>query len=203
MCLFIETIRIEHGQTCNLCYHERRLNETRRHLFGIHTPIHLAEYLHPSPDMDGTITRCRIVYGEKGIIEITYSPYILRTVRSLRMVHSDEIDYTYKSANRGDINRLFDLRKEQDDILIVKNGLLTDTSIANIALYDGSEWYTPLYPLLKGTQRESLIDRGILKEADISPEMIKSFSHIRMFNAMINWGAQELPTSAIQPPTIS
>ena len=62
---------------------------------------------------------------------------------------------------------MFLIRQDKDDILIVKNGLLTDTSIANIALYDGNDWYTPLHPLLKGTKRAELLDKGVLKEKEI------------------------------------
>ena len=65
------------------------------------------------------------------------------------------------------MNSLFQIRQDKDDILIVKNGLLTDTSIANIALYDGNDWYTPLHPLLKGTKRAELLDKGVLKEKEI------------------------------------
>ena len=43
-------------------------------------------------------------------------------------------------------------KREQDEILITRNGLLTDTSIANIALFNGKEWHTPKHPLLKGVQ---------------------------------------------------
>ena len=49
----------------------------------------------------------------------------------------------------------------------VKNGRLTDTSYSNIALFDGNRWVTPAHPLLKGTMRQSLIDKGLLKEKGI------------------------------------
>ncbi|MCM1311564.1 MAG: aminotransferase class IV family protein [Bacteroides sp.] len=199
MCQFIETIRIEHGQANNLCYHERRLNNTLSHFFGTGSNIQLKDYLLLTPDMHET--KCRIIYGEKGISDVSYSRYTPRPVRSLRMVCADNIDYAYKSADRSAINQLFGLRGEQDDILIVRQGLLTDTSIANIALYDGSYWHTPCHPLLKGTRRESLIDRGILKETDITPEMMNMFSRIRLFNAMIDWDAQELPIESVWLPS--
>lgn len=70
--------------------------------------------------------------------------------------------------------------------LIVRRGLLTDTSIANIALFDGKDWFTPKLPLLRGTCRTALIDNGIIKEKDIRPEELSSYSFVRLFNAMIN-----------------
>lgn len=141
--------------------------------------------------------KCRVVYGKDGISEITYSEYILRPVHSLRLVCSDDIDYACKSTDRKAIDRLFEQRGISDDIIIVRHGLLTDTSIANIALYDGTVWQTPRLPLLRGTRRESLLDRGILHEADITPDMLGSFSRIRLFNAMIDWGVQDLSVESV------
>ena len=129
MCQFIETIRIEDGQVYNLSYHTARMNRTR-----------------------AAFWKCRIVYG-KEIKEVGYTPYQMRMVSSLRPVASDTIDYSYKSTNREELNDLFARRGKADDILIVKDGYLTDTSIANIALYDGHTWYTPAHPLLQGTKR--------------------------------------------------
>ena len=130
---FIETIRIEKGNACNLFYHNRRLNEVRRYFRPECAPLQLEDYLHLSADMNGV--KCRVVYTEEGITEVSYSLYEMRPVRSLRMVCSDTIDYSFKSTDRRKLNSLFQIRQDKDDILIVKNGLLTDTSIANIALY--------------------------------------------------------------------
>ena len=55
----------------------------------------------------------------------------------------DDIDYRYKQADRRVLDEAFALRDTADDVLIVRHGLLTDTSIANIALWDGCEWHTP------------------------------------------------------------
>ena len=145
------------------------------------------------------IVKARVVYGEKGIEDVSYSPYTVRHVHSLALIQADHIDYTYKSAGREPLNRLFALRGACDDILIVKQGLLTDTSIANIALSDGTHWYTPAHPLLKGTKRAALLEEGILQEKDIRPEDLPSFSTVRLFNAMIDWGELELPVRNIIP----
>lgn len=198
----VETIRIDRGRAENLCRHERRMNLTLRRLYGMDArsadsiSASLADRLPLSPDMDNM--KCRVVYDSKGICEVTISPYVMRPVHSLRLVCSDDIEYTYKSTDREAINRLFARRGEQDDIIIVKNNLLTDTSIANIALYDGNRWYTPRQPLLCGTRRSLLTDHGMLHEADISPQMLPCFRSIMLFNAMIAWGAQQLPLTAVK-----
>ncbi|MDE6801062.1 MAG: aminotransferase class IV family protein [Phocaeicola sp.] len=195
MCPFIETIRIEQGKACNLSYHNERLNDTRHHFWSGCHDIKLDEYLKLTPEMDRM--KCRVIYDGSGIKEISYAAYRMRPVHSLRLVYSDDIDYTYKSMDREVLNTLFACRGERDDILIVRRGLLTDTSIANIALFDGKEWHTPRSPLLRGTCRAALMDNGIIKEKDIRPEELSSYSFVRLFNAMIKWGALELSTGTI------
>ena len=55
MCLFIETIRIDHGRVCNLSRHNRRLNDTRAHFWPESTPLQLSYYL-SSPGCGAGIT---------------------------------------------------------------------------------------------------------------------------------------------------
>ena len=127
------------------------------------------------------------------IEEITYVPYQRRKVSSLRLVTSDTIDYTYKSAHREELNALYAQKGMADDVLIVRNGYLTDTSIANVALYDGDTWFTPAHPLLRGTKRSEFLDRQLIVEKDIPQICLKDYSHIMLFNAMIDWKHIILP----------
>lgn len=190
MCLFIETIRIEDGQIYNLDYHTERLNRTRATFWKGVKPIHLCKAI-SCQSLPG-IQKCRIVYG-KEIEEVTYTPYQIRNVQSLRLVTSDDIDYTYKSTNRAALNALFAQRGTADDVLIIKNGYLTDTSIANVAVCDGKDWFTPAAPLLRGTKRAELIDKGLITEKEIPVGELKAYSRIMLFNAMIDWGKIILP----------
>ena len=188
---FIETIRIEQGKACNLSYHNERLNNTLHHFWPDCAGIELGEYLKLTPEMNGM--KCRVIYDGSGIKEISYEAYQMRPVHSLQLVYSDDIDYTYKSLDREYLNQLYALRETADDILIVKNELVTDTSIANIALYNGSEWHTPKSPLLKGTQRAFLLDQQIIKEEEITLKQLFTYSRITLFNAMITFRKIEFP----------
>ena len=161
MCPFIETIRIENGKAVNMAFHNYRFNRTRRDIFECNLPVNLADFIQPGEYTERT--RCRVEYQEE-VEKVEYLPYTIRPVNSLKIVTSDGLDYTYKSTDREALNRLFACRGERDDILIVRRGLLTDTSIANIALFDGKDWFTPKLPLLRGTCRTALIDNGIIKE---------------------------------------
>lgn len=190
MCLFIETIRIEDGKVYNLDYHIERFDRTRAAFWKGSAPIDLRTLV--SPQSLAGIYKCRVVYGRE-IEEITYVPYQMRDVSSLRLVVADTVDYTYKSTNRENLNALYAQRKMADDVLIVKDGCLTDTSIANVALYDGKMWCTPSRPLLRGTKRAELLDKKIIVEKDIPQAHLGEYSKIMLFNAMIDWGRIILP----------
>jgi len=76
------------------------------------------------------------------------------------------------------------MRRECDDILIVKNGCLADSYFANVALWDGAGWATPDTPLLPGTMRASLLAAGQITEKHILAEHLDHYQTIRLINAM-------------------
>lgn len=195
MCQFIETIRIENGKALNLGFHNYRFNKTRRDIFECNLPINLADYIQPADYTERT--KCRIEYQDE-VEKVEYQPYTIRPVNSLKMVTSDGLDYTYKSSNRQKLDELFKQKGDADDILIIKDGFLTDTSIANIALWNGSEWETPEKPLLEGTKRASLLGKGLIVPAAIRPNDLSRYSRIRLFNAMIEFGEVEFAVEEVK-----
>lgn len=141
MCRYIETIRIEKGRLRNIAYHDRRMNEVRREVWGVDRSVSLETYIDASPYEERT--RCRVTYG-RDVESVEFFPYQIRPVHSLQLVRGGQIEYRRKRADRSELNALFACRGEADDVLIVRGGLLTDTSIANIALGDGTGWYLSL-----------------------------------------------------------
>jgi 4-amino-4-deoxychorismate lyase len=73
-----------------------------------------------------------------------------------------------------------------DDILIVKNGFLTDTSYANVVLWDDNRWFTPDTPLLAGTKRQYLLDTKQIESRKLHPKDLQHFTHARLINAMLD-----------------
>lgn len=196
MCRYIETIRIEKGRLRNIAYHDRRMNEARREVWGVDRSASIETYIDASPYEERT--RCRVTYG-RDVESVEFFPYQIRPVHSLQLVRGGQIEYRRKRADRSELNALFACRGEADDVLIVRGGLLTDTSIANIALGDGTGWYTPASPLLEGTQRACLLDAGMIRPLDIHADDLSRFQKIRLFNAMIDFGEIEIDCSAIMP----
>lgn len=191
---YLETIRIEEGRACHLPYHNQRMNETRAHL-GLSDGLDL-EAVIGDVSIYQQRTRCRIVYDTE-IRSVEFFPYQIRSVKTLRLVEDNQVDYGCKYANRSALNRCFAQRGACDDVLIVQNGDVTDTTIANVAFWNGETWFTPSTPLLKGTMRASLLDSNQIQEAKIRVEDLSHFSRLRLFNAMISFGEIELPIQSV------
>lgn len=181
-----ETICVFSKEFLNLSYHEARLNRSRARLWNARQPLALRELLTVPGHVGNEKYKCRVTYGLE-IMTISWEIYSPRPLRSLRLVEDDTVEYAHKYENRDELNRLYARRENCDDVLIVKKGLLTDTSYANIALYDGRIWHTPKVPLLPGTQRAFLLDSGKVVPTDIGVEDLGKYSSIRLFNAMLLW----------------
>ena len=143
--------------------------------------------------------KCRIVYG-RNLQGITVEPYRLREVKSLKLVDGKDIDYSFKSTDRTPLAQLFAQRGEADDVLIVKDGMLTDTSIGNIALLINGQWLTTTSPLLEGTRRAALLKEEVVAEAALTTSDLERAESVMVFNAMIPWGRIEVNPSHCIPP---
>ncbi|WP_160317697.1 aminotransferase class IV [Pseudobacteroides cellulosolvens] len=183
----VETIKLKDGKFYNLDLHNKRFNNTREALFKIKEHIDLMDYLKIHRFDKSGLFKCRIVYSQD-IHNIEFVPYAIRPVKFLKLVYAS-IDYSYKYENRKDINSLFTLRENCDDILIVKDDdRLTDTSAANIAFFDNDRWYTPSYPLLKGVKREMLLQSKTIFEEDLKVWDLKKFNKAAIFSTMVDFG---------------
>ena len=195
MCLFVETVMIEDGEAPLATRHNERLNKTRAEVFASKDRIDILEHITVSSCRRRP--KCRIVDGAE-IETVTYSPYTIRPIESLKIATDDRIEYHLKSVDRSPIDELFAMRGHCDDILIIRDGLVTDTSIANVAFFDGGRWHTPQNPLLAGVRRSELIAGGYLDERNIKADEIKKYRKIALFNAMIEFGEIVLPVDRIE-----
>ncbi|WP_457605624.1 aminotransferase class IV [Nitratifractor sp.] len=185
--LLFETIRCEGGEARHLEYHRRRM----RRSVGRDFP--LEELIAPP---SGELLRCKVIYDHEGIRSIDYFPYTKRSIRTFRLLEAD-FDYSRKYLDRSPIDELFAQRGGADEILIVRKDLLTDTSIANIALSIEGRWLTPASPLLPGTTWERYLEKGILQPAKLTPSDLQHAEKLALFNAMI--GFHILPDFALLP----
>lgn len=195
MCRLVETVKLKDGVFENIDIHNERFNNSRKALFGAKESLDLNELLKSHQYSKKGLYKCRVIYNEE-IIKVEFVPYVLKQVKSLKVVKA-EIDYSHKYEDRSNINKLLKLRENCDDILIVKDDRLTDTSAANIALFDNGKWYTPLNPLLKGTEREKLLREKKIFEEDLRLDDLKRFHAAAIFSTMVGFGEIIIPVSNI------
>jgi len=181
--LILETIKIFNGKIFHIEYHQNRYEKVLKS-FGIKKFKNLKEYI--TPPKNG-LYRCRIVYDLENNLSITYHLYKKREINSLKLVYDDTIEYSVKSINREKLNQLYEQRERCDDVLIVKNSFITDTSIANIALLKKGIWYTPKNSLLQGTTKIRLLEEGKMVEKDILVKDIYNYERVALLNAMIDF----------------
>lgn len=186
----LETIKWEGGRFHNLAGHQQRLEKSHLAVFGAPTCINLAQALRPPSRNLAASTRykVRVCYQQQGIARITWLPYTPRAVRSLKLLPLPEhYDYAHKYADRRVLDELYAQRGHADDVLLLRDGWLTDTSYANVALYDGQRWLTPKSPLLEGTQRALLIAQNTITPQDIHQSDIPHFQSVKIINAMLDF----------------
>ena len=192
---FVETIKIKNGKALALPYHQARMERTICRFFPsfpslASEEIKLSSLISPNEEMH--LYKARVVYGAQGVEAIEYAPYKMKEIHSLKVVEDNNIDYTYKSTDRNALNVLVAQKGDCDEIIIVKNGLITDTSFTNLALFDGNNWLTPKHPLLHGTKRAQLLEAGIIEEAELTLEDLRKAEKVSLFNAMIDFGEREI-----------
>lgn len=183
MCQFIETIKCKDGRLFNLPFHQKRFNLARKENFGITDETDLKDGIRIPPECSTGLYRCRVIYSET-LEKIEFLHHEYRQVKSLKLVEDNKIDYRYKYTNRQYLEELFSRRGECDDILIVKNGCITDSFTANVVFYDGKCWWTSDTPLLEGTQRARLLAEGKIAACRIDPSGLKKYEKAGLINAM-------------------
>lgn len=193
---FIESIRVSNGTFCSLEWHLQRMRQTAAH-WQYPLDLSLLSWKVPEEASSG-VFKCRIVYDTQ-IREITYSPYQPRMIRSLKLVDGGALDYTFKYEDRSALMCLTRQKGICDDILITKDGFITDTSYSNVVLENSEGLFVPHTCLLNGTRRQRLLAEGIVKERSIRTSDLNQYNRLYLINALI--GLEEnisLPLSAVR-----
>lgn len=181
MTLF-ETLAVKDGVINNVAYHNARFVKGQKCLKAKRIK-NIADIVYQASMPCDTLVRCKVIY-DNSRTDVEFSPYQPRAIRSFKLVYDDGIDYTYKATDRTAIDRLFAQRGDCDDIIIIKNGYVTDCSIGNLLFFKNGRWLTPDTPLLHGTQRQYLLDEGVIDETAITVFDVKNFEYVMMVNAL-------------------
>jgi len=194
MCPLVESLKLKDGIIQNLEYPQSRMNRSMDELFPDAARINLRTAISIPENCVSGVFKVRVLYGSL-VEKIEIEPYTYRTIQSLKVVYHESIDYHLKYTDRQILQELFARRGDCDDIIIIKNGMVTDSFAANLLFYADGKWYTPTTPLLKGTKRQLLLDQGIIFEKEMREADISGFQKVGLINAMIDF--EEMPVIAI------
>ena len=167
----------------NLEWHQFRFDFSTSKYYGKETAYKIEDTLSIPEKYSRGIIKARFSYNATEYLW-NFEPYVLQEINSLKIIYDDNIDYQLKYSDRSYLENLYSKKGECDDILIVKNGMITDTSYCNIVFFDGTNWITPAFPLLKGTCREQLLHQKKIQAEIIKPDQLDFFKSFKLINAM-------------------
>lgn len=132
MSRLVESIRYENGVYSRLEYHQERMNKSYQAVFGRKCGIKLPKVLENNKQPEDGLYKCRVIY-DKAVETVEYIPYVPRQVKSFKLVRSDRADYGHKYEDKSLFEKLMEQKEACDDIIIVKNGLVTDLLTATFS----------------------------------------------------------------------
>ncbi|HPF00403.1 MAG TPA: aminotransferase class IV [Bacteroidales bacterium] len=178
---FLETIRVVDGIIEYSDYHIERMRQTclfHYHEFG------LEKILDNLRLPENGILKLNIWYNQHEK-EIKISEYVPTSIKKIELIECDpDFNYSFKYSDRSYLNNLLKSASGADEIIIVKNGMITDTSKANIVFEKNGKFYTPDTFLLNGTMRQYLLGSGKITEASIYAENIFDYEKMYFINAL-------------------
>jgi len=182
MSRFIESIKVEDQKIFLKELHQKRMNDTFSH-FGKECKIDIHSlFLNLEHEEDG-LYKFRIEYDLENNFKTQIIPYAISELDDFELVIDNEIDYSFKSANRTHLQKLKD-KSRADEVIIVKNNQITDTSYSNLLFLKDKTWFTSKNYLLNGVMRQNLLQSKDIKETEITLDNIKKFTHFQLINAL-------------------
>ncbi len=179
--MLFETCLVVDGETQNRADHNERVSRSSIALWG-HEVVLPWDVLEADLPKLGQ-TRLRVEYDPTGVIRVDSRPYF-QSAMSVVKVFETYVEYPHKFANRTELESIYKHRGMAHDVLMVIDGRVADTTMANVAMFDGKRWLTPRKPLLKGTCRARMLRQGLLVEADISEDQIRGAQSVVIMNAL-------------------
>jgi para-aminobenzoate synthetase/4-amino-4-deoxychorismate lyase len=145
--------------------------------------------------------RVRLLLSRSGRIELQFSAAPEPRSTPVRLMISDEpvasqsIMLFHKTTQRGEYTRRRRRFPKADDVVMVnERNECTEVTTANIAVRVGKIWFTP--PIssgcLPGIERARLISEGVLVEATLRPDDLRSADEVAVINSLRGWQEAEL-----------
>ena len=192
-----ESLCVQDGIILNTQWHEDRFQKAYLQNFGYLNSFDLLEGLSIPIKFNQGIVKLRIRYNHKHR-DFHFEHYQIKEIQSLKLVYTEELNYSYKYSHRENLESLFDQRGDCDEVLIIKKGRITDSSYSNVVFFDGQDWLTPKDPLLEGTCRARLLNQGIIKQSFLKVGDLKNFEGLKLINAMRDMDQPMIPINRLK-----
>lgn len=182
MSQFIESIKVEDQEIFLLDLHQKRVNQTFTH-FGKEESIDLGKIFNSLQHDEDGLFKLRISYDLDKRVRTQMIPYAIPEIQNFQLVENNSFDYSFKFEDRKELDKM-KMKSKAEEIIIVKNNHITDTSFSNLLFLKGKEWFTPNTYLLNGVQRQYLLKQKKIRETEITLQNIKQFTHFQIINAL-------------------
>ncbi len=180
---FFESIKVEDQRVFLLDLHQKRVDETFASFVEDVPSLNLSEIIKAMEIDEDGLYKLRISYDIQRNFKTQLIPYAIPETDDFQLVIDNNLEYRFKSEDR----KRFQILKEKssaEEVIIVQNGNITDTTFSNILFLKNKEWYTPKTYLLNGVMRQDLLRKKKIKEAEITLDTLKECSHFQLINAM-------------------
>lgn len=196
MSRLVESIKVYNGRMYNIKRHQARFDFSRQSCFENTNKISLRHKIKSAGLPESGLYKCRIVYNDK-IQSIEFFPYHRSFIKQLKIVHSEPFDYAFKWEKRKKLDALFAKRERADEIIIVIDKVITDGYYYNLVFEKDGIFHTPQNCLLKGTQRQKLLENNKIVEKVITLDDLHHYDFVHCINALNPLFSQVVPVSDI------
>ncbi len=180
---FLESVGVYDGQAPLLPYHQARVDRTFAAFYPRQKPLDLVS-LWEKTDFPAGKLKWRIPYNAREA-EPQIQPFTERNIEQLQIVVDDSIEYAYKFTERDRLDALYEEKVDDaDEILIIRNGLLTDAYYYNVVIKMGSDLLTPRQPLLPGVMRAYCLENEQIQLANIQLADLYKSEGVYLINAL-------------------
>ena len=110
-------------------------------------------------------------------------PHAISEIDGFQLVENNKFEYRFKYSDRKELEYM-KKKAKTEEIIIVQNRKITDTSYSNLLFLKEKQWFTPTSYLLNGVQRQHLLSKKAIKETEITLDNIKEFTHFQLINSL-------------------
>ena len=203
---FVESLALRGNAIGNSTYHQMRFDRTRK---AFHDYLALSDSL-PPIDLQQEIFRAyepwlnslpldirkriensqiaplikvRVVYGLH-ISAIEFQIYTRPSYRWAIPIRVRDLKYRFKWNRRDMFDRFCSNLGPREYPIFILDGFLTDGLTANIVVSANGKLITPHRPLLEGTMRQALLEKGLIQPAPIHEDSLFHGQAIMFINAL-------------------